>query len=450
MKSNRPKNATTPTADAGLVECVITRSAWFKALKAFITKKPVTILRLRDTTWNALRESRFGVNEFTIALPHGDFEKVQAPTLCLLLAAGARKHHAYLGLLGSHSAVTTLQSRVKVRRAISINPATPDAIVRLLKTSAHQRMLRKRLAEDGEITVLSPKVSEHLIERLATVDTNIGAMQALAASLPLPRYYRGNQELQEDAVRTALKAFGIGSNDRAVSLELMRDGESALARVPVVEDGVIEHDARIVPGYQLIASDLTGRAMFERGNDRLEVFTANRRQLELAFGVDLIYLNVTRQNLVMLQYKLQEELQRMRKFAIVNAPGAYEYRLNPSVFYLKFVKRDGALHQGGIILPIDHYDRVVGNPASRGPRGGLRISYEALGGRYMREQPFLDLIRGGYIGSHAETTEHLMTLVRAVLDRGRGIVAAIQTMTASSGTTGVVTEHDQRGEDSDE
>ncbi len=186
--------------------------------------------------------------------------------------------------------------------------------------------------------------------------------------------------------------------------------------------------------------------MFSHGNERLEIYTANRRQLERALGVDLIYLNVTRRNLVMLQYKmlepptggttdwtyrpdgqLEEELRRMRRFARENAAPRNEYRLNGSIFYLKFVKRDGAMRQGGVIMPIDHYDLFVRSPRARGPRQSLRIGYEALRGSYMREQPFLDLIRAGYIGAYSETTEPLMVLVRAVLDRGTAVVAAIQT-----------------------
>jgi hypothetical protein len=62
-----------------------------------------------------------------------------------------------------------------------------------------------------------------------------------------------------------------------------------------MEDSVIEHDARHIQGYELVHSDLTGRALFERGEDQLEVFTANRRPLEHCFGVDLIYLNANQQ-----------------------------------------------------------------------------------------------------------------------------------------------------------
>ena len=180
----------------------------------------------------------------------------------------------------------------------------------------------------------------------------------------------------------------------------------------------------------------------------LEVYTANRRPLEKVFGVDLIYLNAIRQNIVMLQYKMLErtahgkeedwiyrpdgnldsEIERMRKFQREQRPGPYEYRLNGQVFYLRFLKRDGLLKSAGITMPIDHFERLRADPACRGPRGGFRISFESLDGRYLRQTGFLDLVRSGYIGAHAETTEHLKSLVKAVVEGDRAVVAAIQSL----------------------
>jgi hypothetical protein len=60
-----------------------------------------------------------------------------------------------------------------------------------------------------------------------------------------------------------------------------------------MEDSVVEHDARQMPGFDLVESHLTGRAVFTRNDQRLEIFTANRRDLEHVFGVDLIYLNAS-------------------------------------------------------------------------------------------------------------------------------------------------------------
>ena len=121
----------------------------------------------------------------------------------------------------------------------------------------------------------------------------------------------------------------------------------------------------------------------------------------------------------------------MRKFATGHAPGPYEYRLNPAVFYLKFVKRDGSISSGGIITPIDHFERLRMDPACKGPRNGIRVTYNSPSGRYLRQNAFLDLVRSGYIGAHAETTAHLRTLVEAVLNSDRAVVAAIQERTGT-------------------
>ncbi len=183
---------------------------------------------------------------------------------------------------------------------------------------------------------LSPKLSQKLIEGLASLRSNRGALRAIAESLATPKYFRNVAALQQDAVQTALRAFGLARDDQAQSLELVEGRETSLARLHVMEDSVIEHDARHVPGYELVSSEITGHAIFERGAETLEIYTANRRPLEQVFGVDLVYLNVTRQSLVMLQdkmlepvwndtavldwiyrpdAKLTDELRRMRRFA---------------------------------------------------------------------------------------------------------------------------------------
>jgi hypothetical protein len=201
----------------------------------------------------------------------------------------------------------------------------------------------------------------------------------------------------------------------------------------------------------LTSSDLTGRAIFRKGPETLQVITANRRDLEHVFGVDLIYLNMTKRNIVMVQYKmlkpnrptgestdwiyrpddgLEDQIAKMKLFAAQHAAGPMEYRLNPQVFYLKFVKRDAALTNGSIITPVDHYEQLLTDPACRGERDGVRISYNSLRGRYMRQGAFVDLIRSGYIGAYEATTDQFDALIQSVLDGNRAVVAAIQTSVA--------------------
>ncbi len=58
------------------------------------------------------------------------------------------------------------------------------------------------------------------------------------------------------------------------------------------------------------------------------------------------------------------------------------------------------------------------------------MSYNSLEGRYLRQGPFLDLIRSGYIGAHAETTKDLEVLVKEILQSNWAVVAAIQQLIA--------------------
>lgn len=452
--------------------------SWLATLRQHVEAKPCVLLRLDESDSGNLTESRRGFNEFTLARPHGLLSDIKTPTACVIFGSppewmrpGGANPHAYLGIVSSRSPITTLDTRIKIKRAVRIEPATEDGLVTLLGTGPQASLLRKKLESTAPVIVLSPKLSSLLIESMATIPANQGPMRAVAESLHVPQRYTNFSAVQEDAVQTALKAFGLTANDRAEQVELIDGRATALARLPMMEDAVderpspsgdqallqvrtpliedsaIEKDARSVPGYALTSSDLTGRAIFKKGHEKLEVFTANRRDLEHVFGVDLIYVNLTKKNIVMVQYKMLEsnrrngeatdwlyrpesnmakEIARMKRFSKQHAPGPLEYRLNPQVFYLKFVKRDGALSSGGIVTPIDHYERLLTDPACKGPRNAVRISYESLGGRYMRQGAFLDLIQSGYIGAHAATTDYLSTLVQAVLDGNREVIAAVQ------------------------
>lgn len=207
----------------------------------------------------------------------------------------------------------------------------------------------------------------------------------------------------------ALRAFGITPHDTARTVELIEGRDTALARVKIREDAVIDHDARFIPPFTLAHSDLTGRAVFEHRGERLEVITANKLALEEALGVDLVYLNVIKQNIVGVQYKMLDpdrksgetdwiyrpdsqffkEIARMKRFSKARPPGPHEYRFNPQVFYLKFVRRDAELGKSAITIPLDHFDVLRADPACKGPRGGFRISYKTLGGAICDRSRFL-------------------------------------------------------------
>ena len=420
---------------------------WLAQLKDYAERHPIVVLRFSGDEWDALLGSKRGVSEFTIARPHAQLDEVKVPAPCLLLGQSAGVDQVCFGLISSKSPISTLDSRIKVSRCVQITPSSGAGVSAMVTEPPHAKNLAVRLQNAQAASLLSPKLSSHLIERLATIDGNQAGLRTVAESLSVPKRFKGIAALQEDAVQTALAAFGLGAGDRATSVELVKGSASALGRVAFIEDSVVEHDARRVPGYALVKSDVTGRALFRKGDEQLEVYTANRRDLEHCFGVDLIYANLTKRNVVMLQYKMLEpagktgdqtdwvyrpdaqldsEIMRMKAFSDANTPGPMEYRLNAQIFYLKFVKRDAALADGGIIMPLDHFEQVRADPSFTGPKGGLRLSFRALSGRYLRQTPFLDLIKCGYVGAHASTTTKLTVLIDAILAGNKAVVAAVQ------------------------
>ena len=420
---------------------------WLRNLKRVVSTKCLVVLQFEGDEWRRLCESRKGTREFTIARSHDVVRNVKTPTACILFGKGKLETEARIGVMSSRANVSTLETRVKVRRAQRISPRTKEKLTKLISEQPYAGILQSRLASDLSLIVLPNGVSVQVIERLSRIDANHTPMRLVAASLSSPKYYRNMAALQQGALDTALRAFGLASDDEAISVELVKGKETALASVNIMEDSVIEHDARYVKGYDLAKSDVTGRAIFEKDGQQLEVYTANRRLLEKVFGVDLIYLNLVRRNIVMVQYKMLDpssrvpsgkewiyrpdsnfdsQVKRMQQFRRNISPLPYEYRLNPEIFYLKFVKRDGALRNAGITMPMEHFEKLRKDRECLGPKGGFRISFESLAGRYLRQTAFLDLIRSGYIGAHAKTTNHLRTLLRFVLKGNRAAVAAIQ------------------------
>lgn len=429
---------------------------WLETLIDLVASNNLAIFRFSDDEWGRIAysfRSWHRISPFTTARSHSLLDGFSVPTIGLLFGEGPVGTEAFLGLVKSKHAVSTLESRIKVVSVLPISLSTEHDLLQLVTKRGFKTKFRNSLKFKESVVSVGPEQSVHLIERLAANQDNHEAMRAAIEHLDGPKTYSNNAALQQDAVSLALKAFGISPTESAIFVETAEDRETALARVDHVEygyvkireDAVIEHDARNIPGFTFVGSDLTGRAIFENGSEQLEVITANRRPLEEAFGVDLIYLNTTKQNVVMVQYKMLEphgkggktdwiyrpdrqfekEMDRMKRFSQSHSPGVLEYRINQQVFYLRFVRRDAKLGRIEATMPIDHFEILRNDPVCRGPKGAFRISYNTLDGRYLRQEAFLGLVRSGYIGAHANTTADLETLIKATLNDKRALVAAL-------------------------
>ncbi|HVC35286.1 MAG TPA: hypothetical protein VNL16_17365, partial [Chloroflexota bacterium] len=355
-----------------------------KTLKA----RGLSVLRMGPEAWYDLAASRGGGARFTLVFPHAVARQavVRAPIL-IVLPGGKLGHSEYwfeddrsrspqlkLAWVRTIQAVATRQSRVSFDHVVSISPATVNELLGSDTPSRFKAAAAVMLSSTAELQELSPKFGEWVLDRIGNFAANEGTLQRLTALVTKPKRFDGPLALQEDAVVLALRTFGA-SGAEAIHMDLSRR-TTALATARAQENLVIEHDARWIPGWTLADSDITGRAVFEAGDDQLEVFTANREDLERVFGVDLIYLNLRRRSIVMVQYKMLEplprkerlveglfqpqtvkdeqewivaindqfkkELARMEAFDQPAGEVSGSYRMNPSPFFFKLVRRLGS------------------------------------------------------------------------------------------------------------
>jgi len=424
-----------------------------------LARRGLSFLRLDDEEWAELEGTRLSGSRFSLIFPHQVARSGKKDALALISVEG-KNPSLRLGLVRSIQAVSTLDSRVVFDPVYPIAPGSLATLTLRVMEVSLQKSVRILLDDGSKFRSIPQKLGERFVELIAAEPDNKSLLHRIAVSADRPKRFDSARGLQADAVKLALKAFG--ANDGASSLTIA--GDSAIATARLQEDAVIEHDARWIPGWSLSQSDLTGRATFSRGNETLEVFTANKRPLEELFGVDLIYLNIARGALVMVQYKMLEpqggesdeeedasniggvgvreeakehewivrldqqfkdELSRMKLFdRDLSSSGSY--RLNSSAFFFKLVRRYASTESAGILLSLGHVEQMISTDQASGPRGGLRISYKELGGHYLRGEVFVELIRSGYIGTRDATTDHLQALIDKTLSGGRAVVAAIQ------------------------
>jgi hypothetical protein len=414
-------------------------------LAAWVRKKPIVLIRFDEAFSKALLNSRQGFESLTLAKPHDVFNGFKLPTLCLLEIQEYDATNCYLAVATRKTVVSSFDSRLTIKKLRTLVFDSIQAIESLLPDQHMKRRFNARIPSEGGITSLSPVLSSHIVEALAVAPENHAALETAFTLLPRLRRVTDINWAQEDAIQSALSAFGIHGSAIPTYVALRSGATSGLGLVGsyLYEDNVVHTDASRLPGFSLISADVTGRAVFEKRDERLVIYTANRLPLEQMLGVDLIYINETRGNIVMLQYKMLEEeadsrdwsfrpdqqlyneISRMRLPAF--AGPLDDYRLNRNPFFFKFVKRKiiDDSHQS-FLLSLEHLNQILASPVTRGPRGGVRLNYNALGGAYLRGADMFGLIRSGYIGTHKAETGALAAIIQGVANGDRGIVLAWQ------------------------
>lgn len=414
----------------------------------WVEKKPLILISFGGAISEKLRYSRQGFEHLTLAKPHSVFQDFKLPTPCLLEICRSKGKKCYLGTVTRKAAVSTFDSRLTIKKLRAVTPSSLNDLKGMITDARMKTLFNARIPVEDSFSILSPKLSAHIIAVLASDMNNQPALDTALSLLPRLRRISNANWAQEDAIHSAIAAFGIKGNAIPDQVVLKRGASSGLGMVGayLYEDNVVHSDASYLPGFNAIAPDVTGRAVFKKQDERLVIYTANKLPLEQMLGVDLIYINETRGNIVMVQYKMLEEhinetrtqdwlfrpdRQLRDEIARMRLPifegKLMDYRLSRKPFYFKFVKRKvgSGFHQS-FIVSLDHLNQLLVTPEAKGPKGGIRLSYNTLGGNYLREADMLGLIRSGYIGTHRAETDALAVIIGEVAKGNKALVLAWQ------------------------
>lgn len=416
-------------------------------LANWVKSNPIILIRFDEEFSESLHNSKLGFEHLTLVKPHRMLQALKLPTLCLLEVQEGDATKCYLATAISKKAVSTFDSRLTIKKLRVLEPNSLKDLENLVSDSRMKHLLGERLPDEGSITKLSPKLSAHLVEILAKNSRNHGALETVLSLLPGLKRVTNINWSQEDAIKSAMAIWGIRGNDIPDNIVLKTGTSSGLKLIGahLYEDNVIHNDASCLPGFDFISADVTGRAVFQKGDERLLIYTANKLPLEQMLGVDLIYINETRGNIVMFQYKmleedkhdndndwvflpdqqLRDEISRMRLPDFIGSIS--DYRLSRNPFFFKFVKRkiQSDKHQS-FIVSLDHLNQILASHETRGPKGGIRLSYKTLDGTYLRETDVIGLIRSGYIGTHRAETDTLAIIIQEAAKGNKAVVLAWQ------------------------
>ena len=267
----------------------------FTKIAKWVEKKPIMLGRFGEVFSESLNNTARGFEHLTIAKPRSTFQGFKVPTLCMLEIQSHDATKCYLATATGKSAITTFDSRLTLKKLRPIAPSSLQEIEREVTDARIKHHLRDRIPTDDDFSILSPKLSSHIVESLTRNPDNHAALNTAMALLPGLRRPPNNTWAQEDAIHLAMATFGM-QNGIPNEVVLKSGAASGLGMVGtyLYEDNVVRADTSQLPGFDAIASDVTGRTIFERGAERLIIYTANRLPLEEMLGVDLIYINETK------------------------------------------------------------------------------------------------------------------------------------------------------------
>lgn len=245
----------------------------------------------------------------------------------------------------------------------------------------------------------------------------------------------------------------INEDESTATLKSLERGKSSFIKgIPqfyLQEESAIQHDlfnwSEMTPVHE------AGVSTFKQGERKLQVYYANRNDLEHTLGVDLIYYNKSYELFVLVQYKLMheegdrilyrpdeqfaKELARMDEFynskpSTAEIQSNNQYRLNDDGFMVKFVPNKGLKPASGelikgMYIPREYMHFLLGPNGPKGSHGGTQITFEGAP-RYLTNSQFAACVHAGWIGSRGVQTQTVKTMIKNFYETGRALIVAYE------------------------
>jgi hypothetical protein len=405
-----------------------------------------------------------GKDEFSSAVPVTD---ISLPQIFLTFVSFDASTLQYVCLAESGRIVATGEQRVRFSHLSKVQIPWAKIHEQIpLKLRPHLPPLRRR------VVAVPPKTWQSLLEAVSRIDPKAGKkIKEIKRLIRLgSKSYSSNSYTvlgeERDAVGLALEIFADPSERRRIlkqsSIHLAEEIAPFLhgvQRVLAREDPLVNRDAEIFPGFVLKDHPIIGVAHLQRENRHLTIINTNRQPLETTLGVDLLYYNHQHDAFVFVQYKrmsaskegdqgewyyprhdnsYEKEIATMRNVyrlykadlqkARLSQLAGYRLECNPFLFKLckreQFAPLRDSLVQG-LYVPLSYWGMFMRSGESRGPRGATRVGPQNLQ-RWISNSLFVDLVKGGWLGSSGGVSQDLGKIVRSCLESGRSVVIAVE------------------------
>jgi hypothetical protein len=214
------------------------------------------------------------------------------------------------------------------------------------------------------------------------------------------------------------------------------DWEQILDEIaPVTEARLIDHDARVVPGWRRVDRPGVNSHLFVDGDRRMRIINIDNSGFETSRGADLIYYHANTESFVLVQYKrlcgnaypvndrLRSQLRRMEQLAVYGREPSepHEWRIGPDFSFVKFadIEQRGTAPDSmvrGMYLS-SSYMRILLDQEQ------TSMGYDTVG-RYLTNKQFIDLVAHGLVGTVGVSAGRLKEIVRGLVEAGESVVLA--------------------------